>query len=305
MRAILHKTSGENRGKYIDMNFRPIAIDDCELFDKYSSDDINYENNFAVLFAWNAIFPYEVCEFENALIVKLTVDGNTIFDIPKTKDINLDKYVLFAADYCRKKNTHLCFKILARDYENLSPQIKSDFIYEPIPHQWDYIYKSSDLITFQGRKFQKKRNLLSQFLRNYQYDFIDYDKQKHYDEILVFQNLWSKDDEENYEFPAVKFALDNLEKLNLNCDIIEIAGKIAAFSISNIHHNTGEVIFEKGDTNFKGIYAAIVNFTAKKRFAGCAFINREEDMGIENLRKAKLALNPIKQIEKYLIHFKD
>jgi hypothetical protein len=287
------------------MDFRPITIDDCRLFDKYASDDNNFENNFAVSFVWACQFPYEIAEFDTGLLVKLTVGDNTVFDIPKTKDICLDKFLLAAAQFCRQKDTHLCFKILARDYENLSPQIKSEFIFEPIPHQWDYIYEASDLITFQGRKFQKKRNLLSQFLRNYQYDFVDFDRQKHFDELLAFQELWSKKDAENNELPAVKSALDNLEKLKLNCDIIEIGGKIAAFSISNIHHNTGEVIFEKGDINFRGIYAAIVNFTAKKRFADCAFINREDDMGLENLRKSKLSYNPIKQIEKYLIHFKD
>jgi hypothetical protein len=286
------------------MNFRKLTIDDYDLFNQYASDDINFENNFVVNFIWSVCFPCEIAEFENALMSKLTVGSNIIFDPPKTKDICLDKYVLAAASYCRKNNISFSFKILAKDYENLSQNIKSDFVFEPIAHEWDYIYNASDLIEFKGRKFHDKRNLLAQFARNYKYNFIDFDRDKHLDAIIAFQEKWSRANSDNIEMQPFKRALDNLEKLKLNCDIIECGGQIIAFSISCLNHNSGEIIFEKGDKNFKGIYAAIVNFSVQKHFKDCSYINREEDMGIENLRKSKLSFNPVKQIEKYLIHFK-
>jgi hypothetical protein len=287
------------------MNFRKLTIDDYDLFMKYSSDDINFENNFVINFIWGVHFPCEIAEFENALMFKVMTGGSKIiFDTPKTKDICLDKYLLAAASYCRENHIPLSFKILAKDYENLSPQIKSDFAYEPIPNQWDYIYNAADLIEFKGRKFHNKRNLLSQFVRNYKYNFIDFDRDKHLESLITFQERWSKANIDNIEMQPFKCALDNLEKLKLNLDIIECGGQIIAFSVSCLNHNAGEIIFEKGDTNFKGVYAAIVNFSVQKHFQNCAYINREEDMGFENLRKSKLSFNPVKQIEKYLIHFK-
>ncbi|MDR0485653.1 MAG: phosphatidylglycerol lysyltransferase domain-containing protein [Elusimicrobiota bacterium] len=286
------------------MEFRQIDINDCCLFNKYAGETINFENNFALVYIWNAIFTYEICIYENAIMARLNVDGRIVFDPPKTKDKSLDKYIYAAADYCRKNNIPLVFKILAQDYLNLRQETKDDFAVEEIRGQWDYIYLAKDLIDFPGRKFQKKRNLLSQFLRNYQYDFMDYKKERHFEQILSLQEIWAKSDDSNFELAPLKRALENLEALKLSCDIIEIDGRIAAYSVSNIHNGAGEVLFEKGETRYKGIYAAIANLTAKKRFSGIEFVNREEDMDIENLKKSKLSYNPVKQIEKYLLYFK-
>jgi hypothetical protein len=287
------------------MNFRRINIDDYDLFNKYAGENINFENNFALNFIWDAVYPCYIAEFENVLMVRLSVGDNIVFDPPKTKDKSIDKYLYAASEYCLKNNTSLSFKILAKDYENLKQETKNDFSIENIEGEWDYIYYSKDLIGFEGSKFQKKRNLLSQFLKKYQYKFISYDSNIHFDSLISLQNDWLKtDNSPNLELPALKRALENLEKLKLFCDIIEIDGKVAAYSVSNINHNAGEILFEKGNIEYKGIYAAIVNFTAKKRFANCELVNREEDMGIENLKKGKLAYNPKEQIKKYLLKFK-
>ncbi|MDR2860376.1 MAG: phosphatidylglycerol lysyltransferase domain-containing protein [Elusimicrobiota bacterium] len=288
------------------MKFTPLTLEDKTIFEQYISDDINFENNFAVIYSWAAVIDYEIARLDDALILKVNIDGDVFFDTPKTKNKSLDKYIDLCADYCKKENLTFGMKILEKDFENLSPETKSKYKFSLIPNQWDYVYNASELAEFSGRKFQKKRNLLSQFLRKYKYEFIDYDKTKHYEKILQFQRKWSANDNDNWEFEALKRALDNFEVLNLNCDIIEIDGEIAAFSISSAPRaDAGEIIFEKGNVDYKGIYAAIVQFSSKKHFSKCKFINREEDMGMENLKKSKQSYNPIMQIKKYSITSKD
>ncbi|MDR2709490.1 MAG: phosphatidylglycerol lysyltransferase domain-containing protein [Elusimicrobiota bacterium] len=283
------------------MQFRRLEFSDKTLFEKYGNpEDINFENDFAVLYCWNGIVDYSICQVENAVIIKLNVGSEIIYDIPITKDTNLDVYIELCHEDAKKNNIDFSMKILKKSYEFLSDKTKEKYNFELNPNAADYIYNACELAGFLGRKFQKKRNLLSQFLRNYKYDFVSFDKAKHYDEILQFQKERALAD--NHEFNAFKKAIDNLELLNLNCDIIEIDNKIAAFNVSLLSKpNCGEMLFEKANIEYKGCYAAIVKFSASKHFANCQYINRQEDMGLENLRKSKLSYNPIFQIEKYML----
>jgi hypothetical protein len=289
------------------MIFRPLSLNDRKLFDQYSDGGINFENNFAVLYVWSSVIKYEIAQLDDALIIKVDVDGKIIFDTPKTKNKFLDKYLDACRDYCIKNNKPFMMKILAKDFDNLSQETKEKYNFQLIPNQWDYIYSSSDLARFDGSKFQKKRNLYAQFIRKYKYSFVDFDKTKHYEKILNFQKQWNENKSpDNWEYNALKCALDNLSVLGLFCDIIEIDGQIAAFSVSNKPTSkAGEIIFEKGDVNYKGIYAAIVRFSVEKHFQDVEFINREEDMGLENIRRAKQGFNPIMQIKKYMATLKN
>ena len=103
------------------------------------------------------------------------------------------------------------------------------------------------------------------------------------------------------EKTAIELALKNYKPLNLKCGVIEIDGEIKAFSINSILPNkkAGNVLFEKADINYDGIFAAINNFCVKEFFKDVKYVNRQEDMGIEGLRKAKLSYNPIFILNKY------
>jgi hypothetical protein len=280
------------------MDFRPLELADKSLFESHISDDINYENTFACIYSWSAAFDYEIAVLPSALILRIS----HYFDTVRTKNKSHDEYIEECASFCRQKGWAFSMKILEKDFINLCPQTKDKYKFTPLTGHYDYIYDAKDLAQYPGIKFQKKRNLLSQFLRKYKYEFVDYDRQKHYDAILEFHNQRANE----MEKAAFKRALDNLESLDLYCGIIEIEGKIAAFSVSTKPRNGAvEIIFEKGDVDYKGIYAAIVKFTAQKHFENCSFINRQEDMDMENIRKSKLSYNPTMQIKKYEIEFKD
>jgi hypothetical protein len=282
------------------MEFRGLTLADKDLFNKYSAGGMNFEDSFAVIYCWNAFVNYNIAEWDDGLFIRINFDGKIIFDTVKTKEKKLDKYILEADRICANEGVPLSMKILKSDYELLDDSTKNKFNFTPMPEAEDYIYKAADLATYEGRKFQKKRNLLSQFLRNYKYEFMPYDKVRHYSQILDFQTQHSEPD--NHEYPALKIALDHMDELGLNCDIIEIDGRLAAFNISGgPRDNCGEMLFEKADKNYKGCYAAIVKFSSQKHFADCKYINRQEDLGMENLRKSKLSYNPIMKIEKLRI----
>jgi hypothetical protein len=77
---------------------------------------------------------------------------------------------------------------------------------------------------------------------------------------------------------------------------------IAGFAIGEpLNNNTFVDHFEKADTQFPGIYQFLLHELVKSIPEQYRYINREQDLGIEGLRKAKMAYNPVKMIEKFII----
>ena len=97
----------------------------------------------------------------------------------------------------------------------------------------------------------------------------------------------------------------NIEAVGYSAGAILIDGKIEAVAIGGkLGKNTITEHVEKANTNFRGLYQAINNEFCKNVASKAKYINREEDMGIANLRKAKLSYNPVKLLEKYIGIFK-
>lgn len=177
----------------------------------------------------------------------------------------------------------------------------------------DYIYNSSDLINLAGKKFHSKRNHLARFRElNYTFSKIT---EKDFDDCISFgavkynSKTSGLSSEDSHSFVAEQFAINTYfnyyKELELMGGIIRIDGKPAAFSIGErLNSNTLCVHIEKADTSFNGIYAGINNCFCNEFAADFQYVNREEDMGIEGLRKSKLSYNPAFILNKYIITFK-
>jgi len=104
----------------------------------------------------------------------------------------------------------------------------------------------------------------------------------------------------------VVLALNNMEELGLVGGTIYIDGKLCAFTVGErLHPHMQLIHIEKGDTNYEGIFPMINQQYILHECGDVELINREEDMGIEGMRKAKRSYNPVKMIEKHLISTRD
>ena len=113
--------------------------------------------------------------------------------------------------------------------------------------------------------------------------------------------LQSEDDSQRLEYNSIKEALNYYEELNLSGGIIYVDGVAVAMTIgSRISVDTVDVHFEKaiGEYAVNGGYAAINNMYAKSQ-SGVEWLNREEDINIEGLRKAKQSYHPKILLKKY------
>ncbi len=171
----------------------------------------------------------------------------------------------------------------------------------------DYLYKTEDLATLKGKNYQKKRNHVSRFVReNPDYKFIKITeenipqaKQFLYDWCNRYNadNSWDLVSEQQ----GIELLLDNFDYLNLLGAMIETDGNIVSLSIAApINENMVDVLVEKAYHDVNGAYAIINRDFAANCFGSFQLINREDDMGMENLRKAKLSYFPYEIRKKYL-----
>lgn len=191
--------------------------------------------------------------------------------------------------------------------EVLENAMPARFCYSSDAGDSDYIYLRSELASLSGKAFHKKKNHFSKFVRTYpDYKYYEigacniYDAQKVAD-AWYYEHLQAEDASQLAEYKAIKEALENFEELGLIGGIIYVNDSPCAMTIaSKINENTVDVHFEKavGEYALNGGYAAI-NKLFSEKLDGVTWLNREEDIGIEGLRKAKLSYRPKIMLKKY------
>lgn len=263
---------------------------------------------FGTYFLWADYFNTKVCEHKNILFTRFDSD-KTSYLFPKgTKSILGVKNAmeLVFEDYKNLKLPELYIAGLdiseVIKLEKVYPK-KFDFITRR--DKFEYIYKSSDLTNLKGKKYHSKRNHIAKFEKAYEwkYEEINIDNKKKYMDFFekwFSENNNSKDKLSTGEYDAIVKALDNYKGLGLYGGVITVKGQIIACAIGEmINKKVFVVHFEKALAEFDGAYAVINREFSKVLGENFKYINREEDLGIEGLRKAKLSYKPAFLISRF------
>ncbi len=176
---------------------------------------------------------------------------------------------------------------------------------------WDYIYSRKELVELKGKRFHKKKNLLNQFKKKYDYRYLGLGSEM-VDLALEMQDNWCLwKDCEAYQILAaenrvISRVLKNWSSLQgISGGALEVDDILAAYTIAEqIDPESLIIHFEKGDPSFKGSYQAINHFFLSRCKDDILWVNREQDLGDEGLRKAKLSYNPVSFIRKFKVILK-
>jgi len=173
---------------------------------------------------------------------------------------------------------------------------------------WDYLYDCSELVELKGNRFHKKKNLLNQFLKKYEftYDVLTADR---IDQALSLQTDWCTwRDCESFDTLAaenrsIQRVLENWTQLNgLMGGLLMVEDTIAAYTLAErLSEDMVLIHFEKANPKFKGAYQAINQMFLAHLEEDFRLVNREQDLDDEGLRKAKLSYNPVDFLKKYQI----
>lgn len=268
--------------------------------------------NFTNLFSWSGTYHYQVAQVEDYLVIKGRLGETYYYFYPAgTGDV---QPVLEAMRKDAQENGHE-FIVLGISPENMATLKKlypEHFEYEEMRDSFDYVYLAEKLATLAGRKLQAKRNHINRFEANNTWAF----------ELLTPENLaecWEmnlewcrrndcKDDEQlRAEYCAVKRDFDYFTDLELEGGLLRADGRIVAFTMGErLNSDTYVVHVEKAFGEIQGAYQMINREFVRwirETYPDMVYVNREEDMGYEGLRKAKLSYHPDKMEEKFLARY--
>ncbi len=284
------------------LKFKEIDISDkqwiqplLELSD-YQGCEYNFTNNFV----WKDIFDNTISRWQDFYICK-SGDG---FIFPAGRgDV---KGLIHELDgYCRSVGLKLKFVSMDKSAKLLLEQeFPGEFEFFAKEDYFDYIYSAESLRTLKGKKLHSKRNYINRFKElDYTFERITPDNIA---ECMEMSAEWCRrnnceiNPDKSDEMCAVGVGLEHYFELGLEGGLIRVNGKVQAFSYGERQNsNTFVTHVEKAFTDLDGAYPMINWLIANELCSGYEYINREEDMGEENLRKAKRSYHPAYMLEKY------
>lgn len=251
-----------------------------------------------VILMWQKMYKTEYILTDEELFIKLTLDGSVHYGV-STRDIKKSVERLF--DITGEDSLALSL-VTEGDLEVLKNSFKVSNVYTR-EEWWDYLYSHSDLSTLSGKRFSGQRNHINKFKTAYP----DWSYEKvgtsNLSEVKAFYEELTKDSEDMnesalFEMNMVKGYLDGGYRcFPTEGGIIKANGNVVSFAFGEVVDDTLFVHVEKARRDVQGAYQMIVKEFASHNPA--SFINREEDMGIEGLRRSKESYHPTDKLKKY------
>lgn len=269
------------------MTWRPLSLSDKPLIEEaFLQDPLPLSDyTFTNLWMWNDLRNYQIADINGFLCIKFKEDNKEIYLYPLGKG-NRTSII-----------EHLRPLIMRAIPENNS----LPFPLTPEINRFDYIYAYDDLVHLTGNKYQAKRNLIHQFKNNYDFNYCEITPSL-IPLVREMEIKWFLEHKEiEAEHKAILRLLDSFEHLNTFGGMLTIKNEIVAFSFAE--YLTDEMLVvhvEKACKKVKGAYQ-MINQQFLEHLSPVLFVNREEDLGIENLAKIKHSYHPIRLEKKFIL----
>jgi hypothetical protein len=178
------------------------------------------------------------------------------------------------------------------------------FRVEEDPDNFDYIYRAEDLTELKGKKYDGKRNRIRKFESSFRHEYSPLDRKDAPEcaELLQrwFEEKRNGDPYMKAEKVAIVQALASFESLGLKGGVVRVDGRVEAFAFGmRLKDDTVVIPIEIADPAFPGLAQWINREFVRREWPEFKFVNREQDMGVEGLRKAKLSYQPDHLVRKY------
>ncbi|MBI5499910.1 MAG: DUF2156 domain-containing protein [Deltaproteobacteria bacterium] len=184
---------------------------------------------------------------------------------------------------------------------------RDGFTAAPDPGAADYVYRAADLIQLPGKRYAAKRNWVRRCLAAHSCEYVRI-RGPIVAECAAYLDEWCAERGCDGDWmllaeeTAMRDAFAAWDVLGLRGGAIRVDGRIRAFAVGErLSAAMGVQHFEKADAKIPGLYQVMTQWFAREEFSGFEWINREEDLGNEGLRKAKLSYHPARMIEKFIV----
>jgi hypothetical protein len=265
------------------------------------------ELTFTNLFCWREYYRFQISLYEDFLTLLAHPPGHSPFFFPPAGKGDLRAWTVDCLTFLKDRG-HV--PIIARLPNSMVQTILS------LPNlkalldrdNSDYVYLIKNLIRLSGNRYHTPKNHLNQFKKNYpawEYLSLTPDLVR---DCLDLQEKWCRwrqcEDDPHLvnEEQAILEAFRHLDVLNYKGGVILLEGRVEAFTLGELLTPETVVIhFEKANPERAGLYQLIQQQFLENEWSSIPYVNREQDLGIEGLRKAKLSYNPEFMVDKYKV----
>lgn len=298
----------------MNLEFKEITVEDSPVMMPYYNMRKNNtcDSVFLESFIWKEFYNVRYAIWEDkALLWLMEYNGKCFSAMPLCKEEDLPGAFGAIQQYFNEELGYPLVINLADEYavKYLNLPEEKYFVKEQEDSR-DYLYLGESLRKLSGKKLHKKKNRLNVFLRQYEgrfeYRTLGCDDK---DDMWKFLDRWriqkGEDQEEHldYEVRGIHDILRNCCELNIHMGGIYVDGRLEAFSVGSYNkiEDMAVIHIEKANPEIPGLYQAINQMFLLNEFPNVQWVNREDDMGLEGLRKAKMSYNPADFARKYLV----
>lgn len=290
------------------IDFQPLTLADRSRCEQYLLDgtERGCEYSFANLYLWGRQRYAEIC---GQLVLFSQFNRRTVYPFPAG---SADKKCALDAIIADARERGIPCRITGLNQDNIAyieAEYPGQFRFHCDRDSYDYVYDIHDLADLKGRKYQKKRNHYNRFRDNFPYYTVSPLSAENVCAVTEMAEAWYEDrlredpqGDYHMERAALKKALSHYEALGMEGLVLLDGEQVLAFTLgSRLSDNTYDIHFEKARQDVDGAYTVINCEFARylrAQHPEVAFLNREDDLGLEGLRKAKLSYYPHHLVEK-------
>ncbi len=289
--------------------FKEIELSDYETIAPLLADETEQscENTFVNLLIWQKTYQMMWAMEDGQLVIKNGEGAETAFALPYGDDF--EKGFALIREYTGETYPDVWSPDGER-FRRFRERLGEHYVIAEERDAFDYLYRQRDLAELAGKKYHGKRNHLHSFDKKYEWHFEPICEQNT-EAVLRCAERWYTENGDRMdqtlaeEQRGVTTMLMNREKLGVRGGAIFVGQEVAAFTLgSPVNDSVFDIHIEKSLPEYEEGYT-VINYEFAKTLVDYPLINREDDMGIEGLRKAKLSYHPVLLLPKYFCRAKE
>jgi hypothetical protein len=299
----------------LKFEFRPLALADKPLVDaalEKHPPEIS-ELTFTNLFCWQAKRRVSVAEHGGGLVFLAREAGRSFF-LPPVCMCDAVSAARAMFEHAREAGLE---PVMERVPEAMADELARAGLAAAAPvgqfqvqedrANWDYVYRVSDLALLEGGHYDGKRNFVRQALEKHRCEYRQI-AAENVSDCLALETSWCNlrhcelDPGLAAEQRAIAACFENWTQFSLIGGAVVVEGRIEAFTIGErLNPTTAVVHFEKANPELRGMYQLINHWFCRNELSEYSFVNREQDLGLEGLRKAKESYRPHHMVRKFIV----
>lgn len=290
------------------LEFKCVSAADFERYNKFRESDLTNasEGVFATMFIWNRYYNMEFADNGEFLFIRFNIKNKVpsyFFPIGRG-DLHRALEKLF--EYAQSRGEKVCFRLVSSENaQKLKSITDRHFSFTPSRDSFDYVYLTEKMISLSGKKLHSKRNHLNYFFENYDFEYVRVTEPQLISECAEKARLWvgaKTKNKNSFELGAMESYFNHYFEFNQKGAVLKVNGEIVAMTFGErLNSDMALIQIELADDNYRGAYQAINKLFCENEWKDTLYVNREEDMGLDGLRRAKTSYQPEFFVEKYYI----